>query len=161
MKMKRIILLAGILTAIIATLVASTTQAQTNKQPNTMKLNAGIVTSKLSETKEFYTKVLNFGVSFENEFYLLLHTPNQQDEISFLLPNHPTQNQLFKPSFMGTGMYLTIHVENVDQEYHRIKSLGFHIAIEMKNEPWGDRHFAVVDPNGIGVDIVTYTKPTE
>jgi hypothetical protein len=77
MKMKRIILLAGILTAIIATLVASTTQAQTNKQPNTMKLNAGIVTSKLSETKEFYTKILNFGVSFENEFYLLLHTPNQ------------------------------------------------------------------------------------
>jgi uncharacterized glyoxalase superfamily protein PhnB len=161
MKMKRIILLAGILTAIIATLVASTTQAQTNKQPNTMKLNAGIVTSKLSETKEFYTKVLNFGVSFENEFYLLLHTPNQQDEISFLLPNHPTQNQLFKPSFMGKGMYLTIHVENVDQEYDRIKSLGFHIAIEMKNEPWGDRHFAVVDPNGIGLDIVTYTKPTE
>ncbi len=161
MKMKRIILLAGIVTAIIATLVASTIQAQTNKQSNTMKLNAGIVTAKLSETKEFYTKVLNFGVAFENEFYLLLHTPNQQDEISFLLPNHPTQNQLFKPSFMGKGMYLTIHVENVDQEYDRIKSLGFPIAIEMKNELWGDRHFAVVDPNGIGVDIVTYTKSTE
>lgn len=158
--MKRIILLAGIVTAIIAMLVANAAQAQTNKL-SSMKLNAGIITSKLNETKDFYTKALNFGVAFENEFYLLLHTPNQQDEISFLLPNHPTQNQLFKPSFEGKGMYLTIHVENVDEEYTRIKSLGFPIAIEMRNEPWGDRHFAIVDPNGIGIDIVTYTKPNE
>jgi catechol 2,3-dioxygenase-like lactoylglutathione lyase family enzyme len=41
-----------------------------------MKLNAGIITEKLQETKKFYTEFLDFGVSFENEFYLLLHTPN-------------------------------------------------------------------------------------
>jgi catechol 2,3-dioxygenase-like lactoylglutathione lyase family enzyme len=56
-----------------------------------MKLNAGIVTEKLAEAKKFYTEVLGFGVTFENEFYLLLHTPNQDEEISFLLPNHPSQ----------------------------------------------------------------------
>lgn len=38
-----------------------------------MKLNAGIVTEKLEETKRFYTKNLGFGVTFENEFYLLLN----------------------------------------------------------------------------------------
>ena len=42
-----------------------------------MKLNAGIVTDKLQATKAFYTEVLNFGVSFENDFYLLLHTPEK------------------------------------------------------------------------------------
>jgi len=30
-----------------------------------------------------------------------------------------------------------------------------------KDEPWGDRHFAIVDPNGIGIDILTYSKPDE
>lgn len=24
----------------------------------------------------------------------------------------------------------------------------------LRDEPWGDRHFVVVDPNGIGVDVV-------
>ena len=37
---------------------------------NKMKLNAGIITEKLSETKKFYKEVLDFGVSFENEFYI-------------------------------------------------------------------------------------------
>jgi hypothetical protein len=49
-------------------------QNSTNKT-HTMKLNAGIVTAKIAETKAFYTGVLGFGVTFENEFYLLLHTP--------------------------------------------------------------------------------------
>ena len=49
-----------------------------------MKLNAGIITEKLAESKVFYTQVLQFGVTFENDFYLLLHTPNQEAEISFL-----------------------------------------------------------------------------
>ncbi len=159
--MKRIILLAGIITAILAVLVAKTSNAQTNNPRNTMKLNAGIITSKLDETKEFYTNVLDFRVAFENEFYLLMHTPNQQGEISFLLPDHPTQHPLFKPAFNGKGMYLTIHVDNVDEEYARIKTLNIPIVAELRNEPWGDRHFAIVDPNGIGIDIVTYAKPKE
>ena len=68
-----------------------------NAQNNyNMKLNAGIITEKIAETKKFYTEVLEFGVSFENEFYLLLHTPNQTSEISFLLPNHPSQKPIFQ-----------------------------------------------------------------
>jgi uncharacterized glyoxalase superfamily protein PhnB len=121
-----------------------------------MKLNAGIVTEKLSETKAFYTKILNFGVTFENEFYLLLHTPNKEAEISFLLPNHPSQQPLFQKHFTGQGMYLTIEVEDVDKVYSEIKKKGVEIKIEIRNEPWGDRHFAIQDPNGIGIDIVKY-----
>lgn len=133
--------------------------SQTNQNFKTMKLNAGIITEKLSETKEFYTKVLDFGVTFENEFYLLMHTPNRETEISFLLPNHPTQKPLFQKAFLGNGMYLTIEVDDVDKVYLDIKKKGIEIKIDIRNEPWGDRHFAIVDPNGIGIDIVKYTAP--
>ncbi|MCX6319272.1 MAG: VOC family protein [Bacteroidetes bacterium] len=122
-----------------------------------MKLNAGIVTEKLAETKSFYTKVLNFEITFENEFYLLLHTPGKEAEISFLLPNHPSQQPLFQKPFAGQGMYLTIEVEDVDKVYKEIKKKGIEIKIDIRNEPWGDRHFAIQDPNGIGIDIVKYT----
>ncbi|MFK8297691.1 VOC family protein [Capnocytophaga cynodegmi] len=117
-----------------------------------MKLNAGIITEKLAETKAFYTEILNFGVSFENEFYLLLHTPNQEAEISFLFPNHPSQQPIFQKPFQNQGVYLTIEVENVDEVYKELKNKNIPIEIELRNEPWGDRHFAIKDPNGIGID---------
>ncbi len=142
-------------------LVITQMNAQTNQNLKTMKLNAGIITEKLSETKEFYKNVLGFGVTFENEFYLLMHTPNHQAEISFLLPNHPTQKPLFQKAFAGNGMYLTIEVDDVDKVYQDIKKKGIEIKIDIRNEPWGDRHFAIVDPNGIGIDIVKYTAPKQ
>lgn len=121
-----------------------------------MKLNAGFVTANLKQTKSFYIDVLNFGVTFENEFYLLLHTPNKEAEISFLLPNHPSQQSLFHKEFNGQGAYLTIEVEDVDAHYKGIKDKGIKIEIDIRNEPWGDRHFAIVDPNGVAIDIVKY-----
>lgn len=125
-----------------------------------MKLNAGIITDKLAQTKAFYQTVLNFGITFENDFYVLLHTPNRQAELSFLLPNHPSQRPLFQKPFGGEGIYLTIEVDDVTAEYERIQSLNIPIEIELRDEPWGDRHFAIVDPNGIGIDVVTYAEPS-
>lgn len=148
-------------TAMLFTFLSLGCMAQRVDSPKTqqMKLNAGIITEKLEETKEFYTNVLGFGVSFENEFYLLMHTPNKSAELSFLLPNHPSQKPVFQSQFNGKGVYLTIEVEDVDEVYERIKNKGIAIAIEIRDEPWGDRHFAIVDPNGIGIDIVTFTDP--
>lgn len=132
--------------------------AQTNTLSNIkMKLNAGIITAKLAESKAFYTGILGFGVTFENEFYLLLHTPGKGAEISFLLPEHASQQSLFQKPFQGQGMYLTIEVDDVGKVYQELKGKGVDIKIDLRNEPWGDRHFAIQDPNGIGIDIVTYS----
>jgi uncharacterized glyoxalase superfamily protein PhnB len=137
---------------------AQTTATEKHHTMN-MKMKAGIVTAKLEETKKFYQTVLNFGITFENEFYLLMHTPEHEAQISFLLPNHPTQQPVFQKAFEGKGMFLTIEVEDVDAMYERIKRLGVKIETAIRNEPWGDRHFVFYDPNGIGIDIVTYTRP--
>ncbi len=126
-----------------------------------MKLNAGIITTKLAESKAFYQKHLGFGVTFENEFYLLMHSPDGTPALSFLLPDHPSQQPVFQKAFAGQGMYLTIEVDDVDSIYNRIKEQGVPIAIDIRDEPWGDRHFAIKDPNGIGIDIVRYTPPQE
>lgn len=137
-----------------------TTYAQTaTKPPITMKLNAGIVTPRLKQTKAFYSEVLGFGITFENDFYLLMHTPNHQAELSFLLPNHPTQQPLFQQPFSGKGLYLTIEVDRVAELYQQLKRKGVAIKIDLRKEPWGDEHFAIEDPNGIGIDLVQYAPP--
>lgn len=156
--MRRITLVAEISIALLALLTTTSVTAQTVTNAKTMKLNAGIITPLLKETKAFYVQTFQFGVTFENEFYLLMHTPNHQAEISFLLPNHASQQPVFQSAFQGNGVYLTLEVTDVDAEYKRIKALGVPIEIDLRDEPWGDRHFAVKDPNGVGIDVVTYKK---
>lgn len=124
-----------------------------------MKLNAGIITDRIKETKTFYTDILGFGVTFENEFYLLLHTPDRKAELSFLLPHHPSQQPLFQSPFEGKGVYLTIEVDDLDLLYEELKQKNIKIEFEIRDEPWGDRHFAIQDPNGIGIDFVRYSAP--
>ncbi|SHH53052.1 Glyoxalase-like domain-containing protein [Chryseolinea serpens] len=154
--MKKLILIVGVLVGILGMLAALSTQGQ----PQTaMKVNVGIITPKLKESKDFYTNVLKYSVAFENDFYILMHAPDNTPAVAFLLPNHPTQQPVFQPAFQGAGMFFTIEVRDVDAEFRRIKSLGIPIAIELRDEPWGDRHFAVVDPNGVGIDFVTYKAP--
>lgn len=142
---------------LISLFIGLQTQAQNTRKPSKMKLNAGIITSKLAETKKFYQAVLGFGITFENEFYLLLHTPDKTSELSFLLPDHESQQPLFHKPFAGTGVYLTIEVEEVDKLYETIRKKGIEIKIPIRDEPWGDRHFAISDPNGVSIDIVKYS----
>jgi catechol 2,3-dioxygenase-like lactoylglutathione lyase family enzyme len=159
--MKNIMLLT-LLGLIIADFTKSESKQKFSEpQIFSMKLNAGFITDKLTETKDFYQKVLRFGISFENDFYILMHTPNEQAQIAFLLPDHPSQQKLFQPAFDGKGAFITIEVSNVDEEYKRIQNLKVPIEIPIRDEPWGDRHFAIVDPNGIGIDFVTYSSPFE
>ena len=151
------------LTLMLVITSVTSAYSQTNSvNSNTikMKMNAGIVTTRLAESKAFYTRYLGFGVTFENEFYLLLHTPNKQAEISFLLPDHPSQQPLFQKAFQGQGVYLTIEVDDVDKLYKEMKQSGVSIKIDLRDEPWGDRHFAIQDPNGIGIDLVKYSPQT-
>ena len=68
--------------------------------------------------------------------------------------NLDSQAGVFKSAFEGKGMWLVFDVKDVDAEYKRFQSMGVPIEVALRNEPWGDRHFVVVDPNGIGVDIV-------
>lgn len=156
--MKRLISLWALVCICANAFPQTSTSTQTK---HNMKLNAGIVTSKLAGTKAFYTQALGFGVTFENEFYLLLHTPGGASELSFLLPEHPTQQPLFHQAFQGQGMYLTIEVDDVDKLYHELQNKGIPIQIDIRDEPWGDRHFAVQDPNGIGIDLVKYSPQQE
>jgi catechol 2,3-dioxygenase-like lactoylglutathione lyase family enzyme len=154
--MNRLLLVLLLFVASASTFAQKRTTLKTRQ---TMKLNAGIITQKLAESKAFYTNVLGFGISFENEFYLLLHTPDHSAELSFLLPDHPSQQPLFQPAFTGQGVYLTIEVDNVDALYKTIKAKSIPIKIDIRNELWGDRHFAIEDPNGVGIDIVRYAAP--
>jgi len=119
-----------------------------------MSFYNGIVTSRLEESKQFYTNKLGFTVKFENEWFVLL--TRGEGELAFMLPKLEFQSEIFRDEFAGKGLWVTIEVENVAAEYEKIKAMEVSIAVELRTEEWGETHFSVVDPNGIGIDFVHY-----
>ena len=119
-----------------------------------MSFYNGIVTSRLEESKQFYTNKLGFTVKFENEWFVLL--TRGERELAFMLPKLEFQSEIFRDEFAGKGLWVTIEVENVAAEYEKIKAMEVSIAVELRTEEWGETHFSVVDPNGIGIDFVHY-----
>jgi catechol 2,3-dioxygenase-like lactoylglutathione lyase family enzyme len=121
-----------------------------------VKLNPGIVTPQLAETKSFYQR-LGFELVFENDWYVLLQLNGH--ELAFMQPGLDFQKPMFKREYPGHGVWLTIELDDVDAAFDRVKAAGIAIEFEPLDEPWGDRHFAVLDPNGIAVDFVRHTPP--
>lgn len=123
-----------------------------------MKLWSGVVTSKVQESKDFYVRLFGCEVLYEGEdgWFVLLQLGDS--ELGFMKPDLPSQAGIFRRAFNGQGLWVAVDVDDADAEYRRIKSLGVPIEAELRDEPWGDRHFVIVDPSGIGVDVVEHRQ---
>ncbi|MFQ4139242.1 VOC family protein [Nodosilinea sp. PGN35] len=122
-----------------------------------MKLWSGIITEKLEASKAFYSRLFNCEVIYDSDWFVLLRLG--QSELGFMLPNLEAQAPIFRSPFLDQGVWITIDVKDANAEYQRIAAMEVPIELELRDEPWGDRHFIVIDPNGIGVDIVQHQPP--
>jgi uncharacterized glyoxalase superfamily protein PhnB len=121
-----------------------------------MKFWTGIITDKVQESKEFYLRLFNCKLVYEGDDGWIVILQLGESELGFMKPDQPSQAAVFRRPFGGQGMWIAVDVEDVNAEYARIKELGVPIEVELRDEPWGDRHFVIVDPNGIGVDVVEH-----
>lgn len=72
--------------------------------------------------------------------------------------------ETFKPERIagsaGDGLLVVFVVENIDAEYQRLGLEHVPVITPIETEPWGERYFQVVDPNGIIVQLVQWmTEP--
>ncbi len=118
------------------------------------------IVASLSEAKSFYTSNLGFSVAFENEWYIHLVSESGV-QVGFMLPNQPTQPEIFHKQHTGDGVIFSLEVDNADSAYLIARESGLDIVQDLKSEDWGQHHFVVKDPNGVFIDIVQSFEPTE
>jgi catechol 2,3-dioxygenase-like lactoylglutathione lyase family enzyme len=125
-----------------------------------MKFWSGVITEKVQESKDFYVRLFGCEVVYEGEggWFVLLRLG--QSELAFMKPGLEEQAPIFRRAFQGHGLWIAIDVEDAEAEHRRIQAMGVPIEVSLRDEPWGDRHFAVLDPNGIGVDVVQHAAPS-
>jgi uncharacterized glyoxalase superfamily protein PhnB len=47
----------------------------------------------------------------------------------------------------GTGVYINIEVDNIDNYYNQLKAAGKAPSTEPRDWPWGQREFVICDPD--------------
>ena len=102
---------------------------------------------------EFYTSLLGLEPVFQIDWYAQLQSPdNPSLQLAFVQRDHEN----VPPGHRVTprGVLVTVEVEDVDAIHTRAQELGFEISYALRDEIWGQRHFMVVDPNGLLVDVV-------
>jgi catechol 2,3-dioxygenase-like lactoylglutathione lyase family enzyme len=118
-----------------------------------------VVTDKLAECRDFYTRRLGFNIGFEASWFVyLLSAGDQPRAIAFMAADHPSRPP-GPETFSGKGMFLTLQVADVTAEFKRLSGTGVPIAYALRDEPWGQRRFGLVDPNGMWVDVVQQIEP--
>jgi uncharacterized glyoxalase superfamily protein PhnB len=105
-------------------------------------LSTAFTTNKVEESRDFYVKHFGAKVTFDCGWYVNLELSDPGKSLQFMSPQAPEQ-QLAS----GAGLIYNFTVDDVDKEYERLTAAGFEPAVPLEDHPWGDRGFAILDPN--------------
>ena len=118
------------------------------------------IVKDLNAAKSFYSENLGFDVVFAGDWYIHLASKTGV-QVGFLLPDQPTQPSMFRKPCLGEGVIFSLEVEDADAAFAIAQSKSLNVVLDLRSEDWGQRHFAIQDPNGVYLDIVQSFEPTE
>lgn len=115
-----------------------------------MKSVAGLIcyVNDIDRTTKFYTD-LGFVVKEQtvdklsvalNWFWMDFHAQGAEE--------NPEFQQEAKAEPKGAGLYIYVSVDDVDEFYQGLLDKGFRPSSEPRDWPWGNREFALRDPDG-------------
>jgi catechol 2,3-dioxygenase-like lactoylglutathione lyase family enzyme len=118
------------------------------------------ITKDLKASQHFYTKWFGMSPVFESTFFVFLVTPGDRPRsLGLLSENHPSSPPSSPAMNSQAGAYLTLQVADAREFFMQMKSEGLKISYELRDEPWGQRRFGVIDPSGMYIDVVQQIEP--
>lgn len=116
-----------------------------------------LMSDDVADAAAFYIDHLGFETTFETEWYVSLRRGTF--ELAVLQHDHPTVPEAFRRP-VG-GMLLNYEVDDARAAYDRlVGERGLDLARELRDEDFGQRHFIVVAPGGVLVDVIEPIEPS-
>jgi uncharacterized glyoxalase superfamily protein PhnB len=117
-----------------------------------------LITDRLLDCRDFYTRHFGFKIVFEADWYV--HLVSEAGlQLGFLKPNHPSQPHFLHGGYAGEGIVYSFDVEDADREYRKLQDSDVEIIYDITTEDWGQRHFMFKDPAGTVIDVVQTVEP--
>ena len=105
-----------------------------------LECNPIITVSELTRARDFYVNVIGFSIDFESDDVIGL----VKDEVLILLISGSSENAR-QPVGSSNVSFLT---DEVDSLYDGCVAANANILVKPWNRPYGQRDFAVKDPDG-------------
>lgn len=113
----------------------------------------------VAAARDFYVEHFGFTLTFEADWYVSLRHPSAEHiELALVDHRHPTIPDGFRQP--ARGLLLNLEVTDVDAWHERLVAAGLRVALDLRNEAFGQRHFIVEAPDGVLVDVITPIEPT-
>jgi len=123
------------------------------------RIMTNICSDNLAESREFYTKLFDFNVEYDSDWFVHLTSKDKNLELGIIDRTNETVPKEFQNN--PQGFYVTFVVDNTDEVFKIAKSENFEIVSEPTDTFYGQRRFLLKDPNGTLVDISSPMKDFE
>lgn len=123
------------------------------------RIMTNICSDNLSESRDFYTKLFDFNVDYDSDWFIHLISKDKKLELGII----DRTNQIVPRDFQNNpqGFYVTFVVDNVDSIFKIAESEKFEIISEPTDTFYGQRRLLLKDPNGTLVDVSSPIKDFE
>ncbi len=115
------------------------------------RMLTNICSNDLIKSKDFYTKLFDFEVGYDSDWFIHLVSKDKKIELGII----DQTNEIVPKDFQNPpqGFYITFVVDNVDEVFEIATSENFDIISEPEDTFYGQRRLLLKDPNGALVDI--------
>lgn len=119
-----------------------------------MKINrmmSNICSEQLAASRDFYTKLFDFSVEYDSDWFVHLISKDKQLELGIIDINSEIVPAEIRQQ--PTGTYITFVVNKVDDLYRVAKTHEYTIVQQPEDTFYGQRRMLLKDPNGFIVDV--------
>ncbi|NEQ49130.1 MAG: hypothetical protein F6K11_03220 [Leptolyngbya sp. SIO3F4] len=110
-----------------------------------------ICSTRLAESRDFYTRLFDFQVDYDSDWFVHLISEDKQLELGIIQQDHAIVPEVARTS--PHGFYLTFVVDDVDILFETAQAEGLEVIQAPEDTFYGQRRLLLRDPNGVVVDV--------
>jgi catechol 2,3-dioxygenase-like lactoylglutathione lyase family enzyme len=115
-----------------------------------------LMSRDVAAAASFYRDLLGFEATFESDWYISLR--HDAFELAVLADDHQTIPEGYRA--IPQGVIVNLEVDDVDSLHARLAdNPRAEIVLPLRDEDFGQRHFIVVAPDGVLLDVIQPVPP--
>lgn len=118
-----------------------------------------LLSADVPRASAFYQHHFGFRALYEADWYVHLQSISDPGcNLAIVAKDHAT----IPADWRGQtgGVILNFEVEDVDVQYDRLRAEGLTVALPLRDEDFGQRHFILAGPDGALIDVIRPIPPS-
>ena len=113
-----------------------------------------IMVADVDRASAFYAETLAWEISVDLGWFRLLANPDRPHAQVAVIDRHHESIPASERGRAPSGFLFTVDVDDCDVVHRRAVAFGAEVVVPARDEPWGQRHTMLRDPDGTLVDVV-------